>query len=79
MQRPCSRFAFETIVVSEEKKFPELAFTLGRASDDKTMILIVMKQKLAFWLYFSSTNNYSRRLEISGAHSYERAGKWPFE
>lgn len=52
----------ESIVVSEEKKFPELAFTLGRASDDKEkVILIVMQQELAYFPPFG----YTSRVQIT--------------
>ena len=57
-----STLQLETIIVSEERKFPELAFTLGRATDDKEkLILIVTQRELAYCPPFG----YTSRVQIT--------------
>ena len=60
----------ESIIFSEERRFPELALTLGRASDDKKkLILIVTQRELAYCPPFGYTSRV--QITVQGDGKYQ--------
>ena len=53
----------ERIIVSLENKFPELAFTVGHALDNKKKILVVTQRTLAFLPPFGYTHHVQVTIE----------------
>ena len=45
-----SALQLETVIVSEERKFLELTFTLGRATDDKEKLILIVFLATRFFL-----------------------------